>query len=310
MLALYLFLIGVFLICAIVYGVICFIKNEIFKGTTYHKVTGNTYFQTISDVGRLGEYKIYERLRPLEKSGCKFLFNLYISKENGETTEIDALLLTRKGVFVFESKNFSGWIFGSDNQRYWTQTLPKGRGRSHKERFLNPIWQNKGHIKYLKSLIDDSIPVHSVVVFSDRCTLKDIKLNSGDVPVIRRFEIEDTVLRICRQTDFELSDEQVNGLYEKLYPYSQVDAETKKKHIDDILGVEPENAISDSISTVNNTVEETRTCPRCGANLVLRQAKRGDNKGNSFYGCYNFPKCRYIENVSEQTQSIGQKLNS
>ena len=70
-------------------------------------------------------------------------------KENGETSEIDVLMIHNKGIFVFERKNFSGWIFGNEIQRMWTQTLPKGRGRSHKESFFNPIMQNRTHIKTL-----------------------------------------------------------------------------------------------------------------------------------------------------------------
>lgn len=40
-----------------------------------------------------------------------------------------------------------------------------------------------------------------------------------------------------------------------------------------------------------------KLCPKCGANLILRKAKKGDNVGKSFYGCSNFPKCRYTENM-------------
>lgn len=36
----------------------------------------------------------------------------------------------------------------------------------------------------------------------------------------------------------------------------------------------------------------TSTCYKCGAEMVLREAKKGKNKGNKFYGCSNFPKCR------------------
>lgn len=37
------------------------------------------------------------------------------------------------------------------------------------------------------------------------------------------------------------------------------------------------------------------SCPRCGSELVERQAKRGTNAGNTFMGCSSFPKCRYTE---------------
>ncbi|WP_372241430.1 topoisomerase DNA-binding C4 zinc finger domain-containing protein [Aeromonas dhakensis] len=35
-------------------------------------------------------------------------------------------------------------------------------------------------------------------------------------------------------------------------------------------------------------------CPSCGNLMVLRTASRGDNKGNQFWGCSDFPKCRGV----------------
>ena len=43
--------------------------------------------------------------------------------------------------------------------------------------------------------------------------------------------------------------------------------------------------------------ENSMVCPRCGGNLILRTARKGENAGNQFYGCSNFPKCRYVENL-------------
>ena len=71
---------------------------------------------------------IWRVLKGFERKGGKFLFNLYIPKLNDETTEVDVVLIHPKGFFVIESKNYNGWIFGSEKNRYWTQTLPMGRG--------------------------------------------------------------------------------------------------------------------------------------------------------------------------------------
>ena len=40
-----------------------------------------------------------------------------MSKEDGETSEVDLIFITQKGIFVFESKNYSGWIFGDEKSR-------------------------------------------------------------------------------------------------------------------------------------------------------------------------------------------------
>ncbi|OUR72168.1 hypothetical protein A9Q78_07625 [Methylophaga sp. 41_12_T18] len=38
-----------------------------------------------------------------------------------------------------------------------------------------------------------------------------------------------------------------------------------------------------------------KLCPKCGGNLVQRESKRGKNKGDTFFGCMNFPQCRFME---------------
>jgi restriction system protein len=38
-------------------------------------------------------------------------------------------------------------------------------------------------------------------------------------------------------------------------------------------------------------------CPKCGAPMVLRSAKRGANAGNSFYGCPRYPECKGTRNI-------------
>jgi hypothetical protein len=177
----------------------------------------------------------YKSLRHFENNGGKFLFNLYVPKENNITTEIDVLLICSKGLFVFESKNYSGWIFGNESQKNWTQVLPKGRGRSHKEHFYNPIMQNASHIKHLKNLIGQNIPMYSIIVFSDDCTLKDITIKSNSVSVINRYNLESVVMHICNQIQTNLLTEtEIYDIYNKLYLYTQVSYEVKSQHIDNL----------------------------------------------------------------------------
>ncbi len=108
-----------------------------YKTSSYYKLTHNPYITIYLDLGKRGEYLTYNKLRYLEKSGSKILFNLYLNKENGETTETDILMIHKKAAFVIESKNYSGWIFGSESSQMWTQTLPQGKGNvSKKEKIL------------------------------------------------------------------------------------------------------------------------------------------------------------------------------
>ena len=92
--------------------------------------------------GQFGEYSIEYALTNNNLPGELVVFrNLYIPANN-KTVEIDLLMIHEKGIFVFESKNYSGWIFGSADQLYWTQCLQNGT----RHKFYNPIRQNDTHI--------------------------------------------------------------------------------------------------------------------------------------------------------------------
>lgn len=109
------------------------------------------YIFTPEWMGRRGE-KLTERelklVRFLGRDG-KILRNVYIPKENGETSEIDVLYITQKGIFVIESKNYSGWVFGSEKNYQWTVSLSNGI----KNKLYNPIKQNQTHIKWLQNYV-------------------------------------------------------------------------------------------------------------------------------------------------------------
>ena len=189
-----------------------------YKKTEYYLQTKNPFLHTHLNKGKKGEYLIFKNLHPLEGKK-RFLFNLYIPKRNGDTTEIDVVLLHESGIHIFESKNYSGWIFGSEANRYWTQVLPLGRRRSQKNRFFNPILQNKTHVKWLLSYLSDSgLHAYSYAVFSNRCTFKDITLTSGKHDVIHRRNILPTLRHNAAMAGRRLTDTQIDALCEKLFP--------------------------------------------------------------------------------------------
>lgn len=301
---------GIFL-AVIVIIVLLFLdyrKRKKYQESEYYAVTKNSYESVHKDKGKYGEYLIYKYLLPLQ-GDKKFLFNCYLPRENGKTTEIDVILLHNSGIYVFESKNYSGWIFGTESQRTWTQTLPNGR-TSRKEHFYNPIMQNIGHIKWIKNYIGDNYPIYSIITFSDRCKLQKIQLTSGLHTVINRRDVLSTVLSKSGHAGNCLNANDIQMIYEKLYPLTQVDDAIKLQHVEDILykyhaetprNVDSKGTIAiDSDGTGNN---DMNYCPKCGAVLVKRIAKRGEQSGREFYGCSNFPKCRYIKNIEDETNN-------
>ena len=280
--------------------VIAVVKYYKYTQCTYYQITKNSPLDLYFDKGKLGEYMTYKHLRNAEKIGAKFLFNLYIPKGEFGTTEIDVLMIHPQGMFVFESKNYSGWIFGSEHQRNWYQTLPQGKGKSHKEAFYNPIMQNRTHIKHLKALYGEEIPMHSIITFSERCTLKKVDVQSRDIQVINRQYVQDAVAAICAGAQGSLiSESQIQELFDKLYPYTQVGAAVKMQHVENIEKKIQPIKVVEQVQSVHVETKSTpeRKCPRCGGTLVLRTAKKGANAGNQFYGCSNYPKCRFIQSA-------------
>lgn len=258
--------------------------------------------------GRHGE-KLTERelklVRFFGRDG-KVLRNIYVPKDNGETSEIDVVYITQKGIFVIESKNYSGWIFGDEKSAYWTAMLPN----KTKNRFYNPIKQNKTHIKWLGQYLNGEVPLYSIIVFSERCELKKVTVDSSDIKVIQRDRLYAAVRDIWDKTEDKLNKEQVESIYEALEILTHVDNATKMAHIDHINEKYKNNssevcttlcapAVKKEIpsETLTAQPEDAAVCPKCGGALILRVAKKGPNAGNQFYGCSNYPKCRYTKNI-------------
>lgn len=85
--------------------------------------------------------------------------------------QIDCLAISQGGIFVFESKDYGGWIYGNNRQKSWTQVLAFGQ---EKHQFYNPIRQNATHISALR-VITAEAPIYSIIVFGRDTTLKVIE---------------------------------------------------------------------------------------------------------------------------------------
>ena len=126
--------------------------------------------------------------------------DLYITKPNGQTTQIDLVLATKVGLIVFEVKDYSGWIFGKGNQQTWTQVLSYGQ---EKNKFYNPILQNKKHIETLRKQSKQfgKIPIYSVIVFFGSCSLKNISFIPKDTIVTTSYRVIEAVQTIISKND-------------------------------------------------------------------------------------------------------------
>ncbi|MDE7287493.1 MAG: NERD domain-containing protein, partial [Lachnospiraceae bacterium] len=188
------FVIAIGIIVLMINLIIEYKKYKEYMNSDYYHMTHVPYWSMLPDIGKKGEFDTYRCLCTLD-GYKKFLFNCYIPKGDGTTTEVDVILLHESGIYVLESKNYSGWIFGTETQKQWTQVLPLGKGKTRKEHFLNPIIQNTVHLKWLQTYLKDfeNLTFYSCIVFSRRCELKKITLTSGNHFVVKRENLLEVV---------------------------------------------------------------------------------------------------------------------
>ena len=121
--------------------------------------------------GKVGELAVAVHVKLYLKDPSYILLNdCTLPDEQSGTTQIDHILLSPYGIFIIETKNYTGWIFGGERQKMWTQKIYK---KSFK--FQNPLHQNYKHQKVLEAVLADIVDpalIHSVVVFMPDCEFK------------------------------------------------------------------------------------------------------------------------------------------
>lgn len=118
----------------------------------------------INQVGKAGENYVASYLSGIVSTYGGFLFNDFcFEDEDGFSTEIDHILITRGGVFVIETKTNKGTIYGSKEDEYW-ECIKKNY--QDDKTLKNPIIQNQGHINHLRRMFGKNAPkMLSIVIF-------------------------------------------------------------------------------------------------------------------------------------------------
>lgn len=220
-----------------------------------------------------GEHRVHASLcKHLTKNDYKILRDVTLPVGDG-TTQIDHVIVSRFGVFVVETKNMKGWIFGGASQRKWTQSL-----RGYKSQFQNPLHQNHKHVQTIRELLGlETRKVMNIVVFAGTAIPKtqmpeNVVWGTGSL----------VALILSKRTEL-ISDENVSNLTKKIEEsrlsanivtnYRHV-AHLKKKH-----AARKESAKLRSIEV----------CPICRSGLVGRIDPLS---GEQFLGCVRHPQCK------------------
>jgi len=238
--------------------------------------------------GITGEFLVNTAARLLlPKDKYHLIKDVTLQTDDG-TTQIDHIIVSRYGVFVIETKNMKGWIFGSANQKTWTQKIYK-----YTHKFQNPLHQNYKHVKTLETLLNiPASAIHSLVVFVGDSTFKtelpeNVVYAGGYIRYIKaRREV------ILSQAAVDTMTAQIEQLR------LQRGFTTNRQHVKHLRQKKAPSppaapAVVPSV-TASTTPQSQKQCPKCGGTMVLRTARKGQNAGTQFWGCATYPACRGV----------------
>lgn len=146
--------------------------------------------------------------------------------------EIDHILICERGVFVIETKNRSGEIYGDDTREEWTQVLAGGE-IVHTMR--SPVLQNGTHVRFVKEIlyrrVHERVPVTGLVVFAQGNTR-----HIDSEHVCSPFGIEVAVKTQGR----EISPADQDRAYRTLRSHLEKYPITKEEHLQYIRSIHPD----------------------------------------------------------------------
>ena len=217
-------------------------------------------------VGKAGEHWAKDELNRLDKNVYTVLNDIMV-KVDDKYHQIDHIVVSVYGVFVIETKQYNGFITGNKYDLKWIR-----HSGNKKYYYTNPIRQNYGHVKALSSLLGlEEDKLFNIVYIPSKA-----KLNIKDGTEIVRAE---ELVNKIKQYDIEIISD-ADDITKKLASNNIKDKNLRKEHIE---------SINKEKLNFNDNM-----CPKCGGDLVKRNGKFGE-----FYGCSNFPKCKYTKKISE-----------
>lgn len=221
------FLVIIFKICRKIHAVIIKRKDKKLLQTV-----------TTLDRGTWSERDLALRFLKYGISEHNIFHDLYVSKGNGNFSQIDLAIITQVGIIVFEVKDYSGWIYGNGNYTRWIQSFSNNK----KYYFYNPIKQNNKHIEDLKKQVNyfENLPFFSVIVFYGNCKLKDINF-VPDGTFITKAERVFEIVKLILKNNIQIKYSNIERV---LYVFNESkkngeDYDIQKQHrdsIQDMLG--------------------------------------------------------------------------
>ena len=263
--------IGMLILTALVILIIVFIliiKNK----NNEHGISEDKYSTLdLSKIkGEEGENIISSLLEKIKTNyGGKVINDVIVVIEN-ESSQIDHIFIHNSGVYVIETKNYSGKIFGKENEKTWTQVLSYG---NEKHPMYNPVLQNKGHINRLDKLVNLKTKYYSIVVFIQE-NIEYIFSKSVYTPET----MEAFILEHINENN--ITDTEVDIIYDIIMEHKTNPKITIDEHVEHIKNPH---------SILNINEQKNAECPLCGGRII----EKLDINNKPFFGCINYPDCKY-----------------
>lgn len=221
------------------------------------RVTGKVVWRAVAPKvrGALGELRVRSILSTFRSKKFARANDILIPhSHNHGTSQLDHVLVSRHGIFVIETKNYSGKVKGKKEDKEWTQIYKNGSRRT----FLNPILQNEAHIRSLRKALDEypDVPYHNIVVFADKCKTPWIP------HVIHMSTLRHTIKEICKGEP-SLSVEDVQRIKQRIDEVTITDKDARTLHkayakLAAEMKSEPTGAKEEKVSISEHESEETK----------------------------------------------------
>ena len=207
-----------------------------------------------------GEASVIRRIG-LTVEGEQYVINNFIFCVGEKSCQIDHIVINQNGVFIIETKNYSGAVYGSEQDSYWTQKLGRQTNRIY-----SPVKQNASHVYNLSRVLSKHIYLTSLVVFVQNNTQNIRASNVIPLRVLKQ--------RLALPSKIKpYTAQQMREIYEEILSVRNLDI-TNEEHVAGI------KRARDNI--------DAGICPYCYRPLVTRQGKYG-----TFLGCSGYPECKF-----------------
>jgi len=232
--------------------------------------------------GRVGEEWVHNILMELPDE--YYVMDDIVMNTVRGTTQIDHIVISQYAVFVIETKNYSGHIYGNDKSKKWNQNIVtdvtyrrkwwKTYTYVTKNQFYNPIKQCLSHMYEVKNSLKEwpYLKIVPIVVFAGSADLCNVESKNHVV------YDTDLLATILSYKTIYLSKTDVQKVIERLTLLNVREYVDNDTHMRNIREARKER----------NEKVSAGICPICGGNLVERKGDYG-----CFYGCSNYPKCTF-----------------